>query len=135
MKSKKIITALVMALCLSSVSSVFAEKNAYRANMYECKPMWVNSTAVYTYVEGDRSGLDAYAVITAKKDKNVKGTLYLQKYKSGSWSTVKSWEFSDSGYTEVRKSYTVGSGKYRTKVSVKVGGESITEYSDEKDVK
>lgn len=84
MKFKKITFMLVLVLCISSLSSVFAaetENNSIK--LYSYQPRWVNVISIHTYVEETNSGLDAYAIIIPNNDEKVKGTLYLQKYKNG----------------------------------------------------
>ncbi len=135
MKFKKIVLMMVLVLCMSSLSSVFAEElksGGEKTDSYQ--PMWTNVGLLQTYVEETSSGLDAYAIIVPNNNQKVKGTLYLQKYRNGYWSTVKTWKFSGWGYTDVCRSYSASSGKYRTKVSVKVGGEHITMYSNSKKI-
>ncbi len=70
--------------------------------------------------------------IKASKSSGViKGTLYLEKYVSNNWTTETSWRISGTGSTSLSKSYTGKSGvKYRIKVVVTIGGETVTVYSD-----
>ncbi len=135
MKFKKNVLMMVLVLCMSSLSSVFAEelkRDGEKIGSFQ--PMWSNTVSVDTLIEETSSGLSAYAIIVPNNNEKVRGTLYLQKYRNGYWSTVKSWRFSGRDYTEVSKSYSTSSGKYRTKVSVNVGGEHITMYSSSKKI-
>ncbi len=134
MRFKKVIFMMVLVLCMSSSSSVFANEVKYDVGKGSYQPMWSNVGFLQTYVEETSLGLDACATIVPNNNQKVKGTLYLQKYRNGYWSTMTSWKFSGRGYTEVCKSYSASSGKYRTKLSVNVGGEYITSYSNSKKI-
>ncbi len=136
MKFKKIALILVMALCLTSTSSVFAanfiDYNESKSLIYV--PMWNNTVSVKTLVEESDSEIKASAVVISRNNAEVSGTLYLQKYKRGRWKTVESWSVEGSGFTKISEYYSGSSGKYRTKLSINVGGENITSYSAEKNI-
>ncbi len=125
MKRKRIAFMLFVVLFVGSVSSVFADG---MNNFYQLR--WENVVRVKTYVEESGDELEAYAIIVGNdSDAEIKGRLYLQKYRGGYWVNVKSWYFKDSGDIELSKSYGAVSGTYRTKLKATVDGEQITEYS------
>lgn len=139
MKLKKIAFIMVFVLSLGLTNNVYAmERDDFSKSKplaITLSPYWSNTSSIDILVEKTDSGLKACAIIIPKRvNEKVKGTLYLQKYKNGKWSTVKSWGFSGKGYTSVMKPYSTKYGKYRSKVRVNVGGEYITMYSFEKQI-
>lgn len=59
--------------------------------------------------------------ITATSTYTVYLSISLQRYKNGTWSTIKNWSTSGTWYTSLGKSYYVTAGySYRTAVSVTV---------------
>ncbi len=127
MKLKKIVSIIVLVFFISSISSVFANDNA-KDDLSDTR--WSNVSSIHTFVVETGSNLNACAtILPSDADSKVSGRLYLQKYKNGYWSTVKSWKFSDTGFTNVDNYYNSSSGKYRTKLYVNVKGEKIIVYS------
>lgn len=135
MEFKKIILMLVLILCVGFILPVYAsdinDKEAYQSHN---QLRWANTDSVDIMLDKTSSGLEACVVIIPDNNESVDGKLYLQKYKYGYWITVKAWKFSDKGFTEVNETYRTSSGKYRAKVKVKVGSDSITMYSFEKEI-
>ncbi len=97
----------------------------------------------YTYTTSVSAGLTIDAggsatatgnVVASKTSYSISGTIAIQQYKSGAWSSYKSWPTGTStGKLNVSKTATLPAGyKYRTKLTVNVNGESITTYSSEK---
>jgi len=69
--------------------------------------------------------------INAKSSSSsISGIMYLEKYTSGKWTSVTSWNFSGTGNVFISKSYRGTSViEYRTKVVVDVNGEKVTATS------
>ena len=82
------------------------------------------------------STLSSALQISAFSDsKKITGTLYLQKKSNGRWANVTSWKINGTGDVDMEHTYKGISGvTYRLKVVVKVGTESITEYSNEAEI-
>lgn len=58
----------------------------------------------------------------------------MQKLNNGKWTNVTSWKINGTGDVTMERSYKGTSGvTYRVKTVVKVGTETITEYSNEVD--
>ncbi len=135
MKIKKITLMLALVLCMGFVLPVYADDaTAYNIHKNECQPRWVDTDSVDIMLEKTNSGLEASVVVIPNNNNRVMGTLYLQKYKNGNWTTIMLWRFSGKDYTEVSKTYSTNYGKYRAKVKVKVGSDSITMYSFEEEI-
>ncbi len=134
MRFKKIVLIMVLVLCMSSLSAIFANEVECNDGKASYQPMWTDTASIDTFIKETSSGVNAYVFIIPTNDKIVRGKLYLQKYINGYWATVKSWEFTDRGYTEVCKSHNASSGKYRTKVIANIGGEYVKTYSSAKEI-
>lgn len=137
MKIKKCVVLLMCVVCLSSISTVFAEEiSVDKENFsYSNNYRWENVDSIDTFIENVDSGYNAHAIIVASEPSiNIKGKLYLQKYKNGYWENIRTWSFKGSGFASIKKSFSAYSGKYRTKLKLNVGGESITSYSSEYEI-
>lgn len=63
MKFKKVVFMMVLVLCMSSLSSVFADEIKNNDEQGTYQPMWSNVDFIQTYVEETSSGLNACATI------------------------------------------------------------------------
>ena len=122
-------TLLVMALILS-IQPPFGTADAATMNTYTS----------YSYaglsIDSDNQATVSGSVYASDSSYSVSGTLYLLRYKNGSWTIYKSWtQVTGTGSLAVSRTCTVVSGyKYKTKFVTNVNGEKITKYSAEKTV-
>ena len=95
-------------------------------------PFWVNITEIAPRIDAEGTTLyPEVSVIAETPSAKITGTMYLEKYASGKWQSVKSWSSSGTGSLLVYKSYAGVSGTtYRTRVSVKVGAETAQATSN-----
>ncbi len=95
-------------------------------------PFWVDIAEISPMIDAEGTTLYPEASVTAQSPSTkIKGTMYLEKYSSGKWQSVKSWSFSGTGSVFVSKSYSGTSGTtYRTRVSVTVGSETAQATSN-----
>ena len=81
------------------------------------------------------SGSTVYSelrVSTKNGSTRTSGTMYLQRKNGNTWENVATWSISKQGTFSVRKSYTGSTGsRYRTKISIRVGSDSISDTSNE----
>lgn len=100
-------------------------------NDYEITPFWNEISSISPYISASGTTLYPEVSISAKRsDGSISGTMYLEKYTSGKWTSVTSWNFSGTGDVFISKSYKGTSGiKYRTKVSVTINNETATATS------
>ena len=95
-------------------------------------PFWEEIARITPTLEAD--GTTLYPEVSVKANStsaSIKGTMYLEKYASGKWQSVKSWSFSGTNSVFVSKSYSGVSGTtYRTRVSVTVGSETAQATSN-----
>ena len=100
------------------------------------QPYWNETASVNVYLTTSGSTLSSALQISAFSDsKKITGTLYLQKKSNGRWANVTSWKINGTGDVDMEHTYKGISGvTYRLKVVVKVGTESITEYSNEAEI-
>ncbi len=95
-------------------------------------PFWVDIAEISPMLDSEGTTLypEVY-VQTETSSSKIKGTMYLEKYSSGKWSSVKSWSISGTGSVLVSKSYSGVSGTtYRVRVSVTVGSETAQATSN-----
>lgn len=95
-------------------------------------PFWVNIAEISPMLDWEGTTLYPEVSVTAQTPSaKITGTMYLEKYASGKWQSVKSWSFSGTGSLFISKSYSGVSGStYRTRVSVTVGSESAQATSN-----
>lgn len=94
-------------------------------------PLWNSIADISPYISVEDRTLYPEVYIKAKSSSgSISGTMYLEKYSSGRWTSVTSWSFSGISSVFLSKSYTGSSGiKYRTRVVVNVDGEKATATS------
>lgn len=95
-------------------------------------PFWINITEISPRIDAEGTTLYPEASITAETPSlKITGTMYLEKYASGKWQSVKSWSISGTGSVFISKSNAGVSGTtYRTRVSVTVGSETAQATSN-----
>lgn len=139
MKLKKLgTTAIAVILVLGSgiantTYAIEAQKQTLTSINYQTIiPFWTNISDITPYISVDGTTLYPEVYIEAKSSSgSIRGTMYLEKYSSGSWTSVTSWNFSGTGNVFLSKSYTGTSGvRYRTKVVVTVDGERAVATSE-----
>ncbi|NYB76151.1 MULTISPECIES: hypothetical protein [Sedimentibacter] len=138
MKLKKIgAIALVSALIFGSVgvNDVYAieqqEHLLVNTNQQIITPFWSQIDIISPYISSSGYVLYPEVYIEAKSTSaSISGTMYLQKYSSGSWVNVTSWSLNGTGNVFLSKSYSGTSNTmYRTKVVVTVNGETAEAVS------
>ena len=126
-------------ITMLSSSQVFARPNgvtpAIMSNQSLIQPYWKEASVVQVYLTANGNSLASSLMVSAYSDsKKISGTMYLQKLNNGKWTNVTSWKISGTGDVTMERSYKGTSGvTYRVKTVVKVGTETITEYSNEVD--
>ena len=95
-------------------------------------PFWVNISEIAPRIDAEGTTLYSEVSVTAETPSaKINGTMYLEKYSSGRWQSVKSWSISGTGSLLVSKSYSgVRGTTYRTRVSVTVGSETAQATSN-----
>lgn len=93
---------------------------------------WADTSEVTPSIDADGTTLYPEVYVKAKSTSaKIKGTMYLEKYAAGKWTRVTSWRISGTGKVSLSKSYSGVSGtKYRTRVSVTIGSETVQATSD-----
>lgn len=133
MKLKKIVaTAIALALVVggSTTNVAFATEPKNQIlisnNNHIIVPLWDSISDISPYISVDGNTLYPEVYIEAKGTSgSISGTMHLEKYSSGKWTSVTSWSFKGTSNVFLSKSYTGFSGvKYRTRVVVNVNGET-----------
>jgi len=93
----------------------------------------VSTCSASLSISGSTATCGASGTAYSSMASSVSLTMYLQKYSSGSWTSISSWSTTKSGTVAVLSSTkTIGTGTYRVKVVCTAGGESVTVYSGTK---
>lgn len=119
------------------VASIFICPNYTQAELAKQKSVieynlrWENIGQVEPTIEASGLYLDLLVVIRPLNSSSRSvGTVYLQKYSSGTWKTARSWSFDQTGTVKFSRTVKGVSGtKYRIRVSGTVGGESFSSVS------
>ena len=126
-------------ITMLSSSQAFARNNGVppviMSNQSLIQPYWKEASIVQVYLTASGNSLGSSLMVSAYSDSaKISGTMYLQKLNNGKWTNVTSWKISGTGDVTMEKSYK-GTSRvtYRVKTVVKVGTETITEYSSEVD--
>lgn len=92
---------------------------------------YANISSYNTTLKLDGSTFKALAAVYAKAKASISVTMTLQRQSGKSWSDVKSWFDSTTGYSlDLTKNYVAGTrGNYRVRAVYTVNGETITTYS------
>lgn len=132
MKLKKIgATAMVITLLAGGgiTNATYAmelkEQTLTKVDYQAITPLWESISGISPSISAEGTTLYPEVYIKAKSSSgSIGGTMYLEKYASGRWTSVTSWSFKGTGNVFVSKTYRGISGiKYRTKVVVTVDGE------------
>lgn len=98
------------------------------SNGYELiTPLWVSTHEVSPNILAKGTTVYSEAYVRAKRTSGViSGRMYIEKFTSGTWIRVASWQLSGTGNTFLSKSYHgAASCIYRTKVEVNIDGEFV----------
>lgn len=123
-------------ITILSSSQVFAKPNGgtpvIMSKTSLIQPYWKEASTVQVYLTSSGNTLSSLLSVSAYSDSTkISGIMYLQKLTGSKWTNVTSWKINGTGDVAVEKSYKGTSGvTYRVKTVVKVGTETITEYSD-----
>lgn len=139
MLGKKIVFVFVIALSFmfwpvlpeASSSNLPSCKTALAMDMV--LPRWNDTDIVQSSISNSGKTISVSLLIAPKKG-TVKssGSLYLEKYSGGKWTSVTSWSVDKTGNVDITKTYTGKSRvKYRAKAVVTVGVDEITALSSE----
>ena len=138
MKLKKIcVTAIAITLLVGGgvTNAAYAmepqERMLENTDYQIITPMWDNISGISPSISAEGTTLYPEVYIKAKSSSgSISGTMYLEKYASGRWTSVTSWGFSGTGNVFLSKSYNGTSGtKYRVRVVVTVAGENAVATS------
>lgn len=138
MKLKKIgVTGIAIALLVGGGAPNYTyamepqEQILNKVDYQIITPLWNNIADITPYISAEGMTLYPEVYIKAKSSSgSISGTMYLEKYSFGRWTSVTSWSFSGTSSVFLSKSYTGASGiKYRTRVVVNVDGEKATATS------
>ena len=143
MYNKKTIFMITMALTLmlgQTMPSVAAEISGSEINnisAFAVSPRWNDTNIVQPSISNSGKSITVSLFIAPKKNtEKSSGTLYLEQYSGGKWSSATSWSINKTGNVDVSKTYTGKSGvKYRTKAVITVGTDKITVSSEEITIK
>lgn len=133
MKLKKICIGVIVGLLLvgngaiNAANAMEVQKQTLPfAENQQVTPLWNDISDIFVYLSAEGSNLYPETYIEAKETSGkIAGTMYLEKYSSGKWVSVTSWNISGTGEIFLSKSYKGTSGfKYRTRVVVNVNGEN-----------
>lgn len=132
MKLKKIAAiGIAIALLAGSGSTNIAyamqpqDYTLINADYQILMPLWNSISDISPYISVEGNTLYPEVYIEAKNSSgSISGIMYLEKYSSGRWISVNSWNFKGTSNVFLSKSYRGKSGvKYRTRVVVIVDSE------------
>lgn len=94
-------------------------------------PLWESISTIIPDISVVGNTLYPEVSIKAKSPSgSISGTMHLEKYSAGRWTSVASWSIKGTGSVSLSKSYIGISGiNYRTRVVVTVDGETVTATS------
>lgn len=129
------VAAIAIVAGGSGTNTIYAmrsqEKPITDASYQIITPLWINVSDVLPDISAVGNTLYPEVYIKAKSSSgSISGTMYLEKYSSGRWTSVASWNLKGTGNVSLSKSYVGTSGvNYRTRVVVTVDGETVTATS------
>lgn len=131
MKAKRIGTTVIAIALLvggGAINTTYAmesEDQLIKADYQSITPLWISIADITPYISVEGRTLYPEVYIKAKSSSgSISGTMYLEKYSFGRWTSVTSWSFSGTSSVFLSKSYSGTSGiKYRTRVVVTIDGE------------
>lgn len=133
---QKLISVLSLVLILCSIFTIPGLADAPNLDIpedpVEPEAPYVDLDFITASIDINSSGkASCYSyAITATSSYTVALTMSIQRYKNGTWSSIKSWSTSGTGYASLNKSYYVTAGYYyRTAafVTVQTSGGSYVE--------
>lgn len=133
MKLKRIgVTALVIALLAGGgiTNATYAMElkgqTLTKVDYQEITPLWESISGISPSISAEGTTLYPEVYVKAKSSSgSISGTMYLEKYVSGRWTSVTLWSFKGTGNVFLSKSYRGTSGvEYRTRVVVNIDGET-----------
>ncbi len=137
MKAKRIGTTVIAIALLvggGAINTTYAmesEDQLIKADYQSITPLWISIADITPYISAEGRTLYPEVYIKAKSSSgSISGTMYLEKYSFGRWTSVTSWSFSGTSSVFLSKGYRGTSGiKYRTKVVVTIDGEKAVATS------
>lgn len=128
---KKILTLSAIALLVIGIvtKAIYAEERTEQLladGIHQViAPMWSSISIISPDISSNDRILYPEVYVEAKSFSGlISGKMYLERYDTGRWLSVTSWNFNGTGNVFLSKSYTGISGVvYRTRVSVNVDGE------------
>lgn len=138
MKLRKVgTTALAIALLIgggvsnATYAMELQNKELARNDYQIIRPMWDNISGISPYMSAEGTTLYPEVYIKAKSSSgSISGTMYLERYISGRWTSVVMWNFSGTSSVFLSKIIGGTSGnEYRTRVVVTVDGETAEAIS------
>lgn len=130
---------IALVICVGIGSGVPNEVNAMKlqeqlednVNYRMVIPLWNRISTIIPDISVVGNTLYPEVSIKAKSSlSSITGTMYLEKYSAGRWTSVASWSLKGTGSVSLSKSYIGTSGvNYRTRVVVTVDGETATAIS------
>lgn len=112
-------------------TTAFADSATSEMVVQTIAPRWNNIDRISPGISGSGTKVYYDATIIAKSSSSsITGTLHLEKYSGGKWTSAAKTNIRGTGDADVEGSFTGVKGtQYRTKVVVSVAGESATVYS------
>ncbi|MEG2511817.1 MAG: hypothetical protein RSA52_01010 [Acetivibrio sp.] len=132
MKLKKLgVMVMVFSLVVggsihNKIYAMEQKEQTFMNNNYSTiSPYWANISDISVDISANKTTLYPETYIQAKSSTGtISGTMYLEKYVSGSWTSVTLWGVSGTGDVLLSKTYQGAFGtKYRVRVVVTVNGE------------
>ena len=126
-------TVLSIACAVPSYAATFDVSGLQNAGPGIVAPRWDNTyNLICNTSASGRTLYSTLVVNSSNTNTSISGTMYLERYANGSWSSVKSWKVSGKGQVSTSQTYTGTSGyRYRTRVSIQIGSDSINRTSNE----
>lgn len=117
---KKLIFMLVTVTMFSSnvLANPITTSDTYKYEDYEKSPRYIAMTSLNNNLNISSKGkATCYGYTKTNINYNARVKVELQKYNSG-WSTIKSWDDTDSVYVSISKDYYISKGySYRVKTT------------------
>lgn len=138
MKLKKIGAILLTSMLvlgsigIDNVYAIEQQKNiSVYTNNHIVTPFWSQIDTISPYISASGNAIYPEVYIEAKSpSSSIKGTMYLERYSSGSWVNVTSWSLKGTGSLSASKGYSgTLNTKYRTRVVVTINGETAEAVS------
>ncbi len=117
-RSLALLAAFILSLSSISTLNCFADETDVKI-VEEIALRYVGIDSISHYFDISSNGTaTCYGTTRSSSGYTAKVKVELQRKKSGSWSTIKSWTATNSSYAVIDKEYSVTSGySYRLKVT------------------